>query len=158
MLKQLHATCVEINGKGVLLTGKSGSGKTELALHLINLGAQLVADDQVILDTQTLQASCPPVLRDKMEMRGVGIIPIQTKTATHIDLCVQLCPRSQTERFPLQSLEVEGIPAVRLPGHDITATADKIMFLCRQKNIRAFLKTACSSPAVCKKNCPLPKL
>ncbi|MBP5161157.1 MAG: HPr kinase/phosphatase C-terminal domain-containing protein [Alphaproteobacteria bacterium] len=159
MQKLLHASCVEFHKKGILLLGPSGSGKSELALRLISLGARLVADDCVLFDATTLQAVCPDNLCGKMEMRGVGIVPMPHKNKTKIHLCVALCPRAQVERFPLTADTFEGVPLLHLSGHDVAATADKIAFICQNKNIRAFLQAAqSSSPVVHKKNCSLSKL
>ena len=159
MKKLLHATCVELHKKGVLLLGKSGSGKSELALHLLTMGAQLVADDCVLLDTQSRRATCPPNLRNKIEMRGVGIVPVKSKASTRVCLCVNLCPRSQVERFPLKTFFTMEIPTVNLCGHDLVATADKIDFICRQEDVEAFLKVARSTQSVRrKKNCSLSEL
>ena len=94
---------------------------------------------------ETLQATCPDNLKNKMEMRGVGIVSVKTKNKTKVQLCVQLCPRAQMERFPMTVATFEQIPAVTLPGHDVAATADKIAFICRQKDMRAFLRTAQSA-------------
>lgn len=145
MEKLLHASCVEFHKKGVLLLGPSGCGKSEVALRLISLGAHLVADDCVVFDTQTAQASCPSNLCGKLEMRGVGIVPMKSKKRTKVQLCVHLCPRSAMERFPLSPSEFEHIPALTLSGHDVTTTADKIALICQQKDIRAFLTKAQSA-------------
>ena len=142
MQKLLHATCIKLHNKGVLLMGPSGCGKSELALHLITMGARLIADDCVLFDENTQRASCPDSLRNKLEMRGVGIVPIKTKTQTHIHLCVNLCPRSQVERFPLKPLSKKSVPEINLCGHDLVATADKIDFICRQEDVKTFLKVA----------------
>lgn len=72
----LHASCVADRGRGLLILGPSGSGKSALALALIGLGAVLVADDQVILrrDGDKLIATCPPALAGLIEARGIGIL------------------------------------------------------------------------------------
>ncbi|MDE0940637.1 MAG: HPr kinase/phosphatase C-terminal domain-containing protein, partial [Pirellulales bacterium] len=74
----VHATCVAIGEVGVLLRGPSGSGKSDLALRLIEGGAKLVADDQVVLSevAGSLLASAPAALRGKIEVRGCGILDI----------------------------------------------------------------------------------
>ena len=162
MLKQLHATCIEIHKKGVLLTGPSGSGKSEVALRLMMMGAHLIADDCVLLDENTYHASCPKNLTGRMEMRGVGIVSVPCKSSTKVCLRVHLCSRAQVERFPLKKLETRPVPRINLCGHDVIATADKIAFICRQKNIAAFLSAAREedriSQSACKKNCPSAKI
>ena len=73
-----HGTCVSIDGAGVLLRGPSGSGKSDLALRLLNrkdLNVLLVADDQVYLDRrgEDLWAAASDELSNMMEVRGVGL-------------------------------------------------------------------------------------
>ncbi|WP_040850329.1 HPr kinase/phosphorylase, partial [Nitrospirillum viridazoti] len=76
---RVHATCVSVGGAGVLLRGASGSGKSDLALRLVDAGALLVADDQVALaadPTATLlTATAPERLAGLIEVRGLGILP-----------------------------------------------------------------------------------
>ncbi len=70
-----HATCVLCGARGAaLLRGPSGSGKSDLALRLIDGGAKLVADDQVVLTRRgaVLWAAPPTALADRIEVRGVG--------------------------------------------------------------------------------------
>jgi len=71
-----HATCVAVGDHGVLITGAAGRGKSTLALQLMAFGAQLVADDQVLLscENDTLTARCPDILSGVIEARGVGVL------------------------------------------------------------------------------------
>lgn len=71
--RTLHATTVAVDGKAVVITGQSGSGKSGLALQLMALGAVLVADDRTIIDAE-LHATCPETIRGMIEARGVGIL------------------------------------------------------------------------------------
>ena len=74
----LHATLVQLEQKGILLLGKSGAGKSDLALRLIeNKGAVLVADDVVVLQTENghLYGQAAENLRGMLEVRGIGIVP-----------------------------------------------------------------------------------
>ncbi len=76
----LHGVFLDVLGLGVLLTGASGIGKSELALGLINRGHRLIADDAVTfkqIDKETLIGSCPPLLQDFLEVRGLGILNIR---------------------------------------------------------------------------------
>ncbi|SEN68827.1 Hpr(Ser) kinase/phosphatase [Loktanella fryxellensis] len=72
----LHGTAVALDGRAVLIRGRSGTGKSALALQLIALGAMLIADDQVVLTRRgdDVIASCPPALRGVIEARGMGIL------------------------------------------------------------------------------------
>ncbi len=71
-----HGSCVAYRGKALLIIGASGSGKSGLALQLMAYGAQLVADDQVLLERvqDTLIASAPAAIQGLIEARGVGIL------------------------------------------------------------------------------------
>ncbi len=76
----VHGVMLNIFGKGVLIKGASGIGKSEVALELIKKGHILVADDMVVfkrIDTDTLLAQAPDILKSKMEIRGIGIVDIQ---------------------------------------------------------------------------------
>jgi HPr kinase/phosphorylase len=72
----LHATCVAVDGRGVLILGPSGSGKSALALRLLSLGARLVADDrtEVTVTGGRLVARCPVQIAGLIEARGVGLL------------------------------------------------------------------------------------
>src|SRR5690606_18170052 len=72
----IHATCVVIGEIGVILRGPSGSGKSDLALRLVDTGGLLVADDQVFLSVENgaLVARAPPTISGKLEVRGLGIV------------------------------------------------------------------------------------
>lgn len=71
-----HASCIAVNGRGLLIRGPSGSGKSGLSLALMALGADLVADDGVCLRRQGDQiiASAPPAIRNLIEARGLGLL------------------------------------------------------------------------------------
>lgn len=77
----LHGVLLDVLGMGVMITGESGVGKSELALELISRGHGLVADDVVELRRiapETLEGRCPPMLRDFLEVRGLGMLNIRT--------------------------------------------------------------------------------
>ena len=97
----LHATCVSLMDAGVLLLGAPGSGKSDLALRLIDMGAQLVADDQVRLAPrgQELIASSPTGLAGLLEVRGLGIYRLKHAPAP-VKLAVQLVEAAKVERLP----------------------------------------------------------
>ena len=93
----LHASCVAYDGRAVLILGKSGTGKSSLALQLLGLGCDLVADDQTLIDPD-LTARCPDTIAGKIEARGVGILAAPHVTAK-ITLVVDL-DTEETERLP----------------------------------------------------------
>ena len=88
----IHASCVAIAGKGVLLLGASASGKSDLALRLIDGGARLVADDRTILRVKNgvLSASAPPSIRGLLEIRAVGIVKLPVRASAPVALVVEL--------------------------------------------------------------------
>ena len=98
----VHATCVEVDGLAVLLRGASGSGKSDLALRLIDGGARLVADDQVLLSMQgsILMADVPSTIAGLMEVRGVGIVRLPFTAPSPVGLVVTLMEKEKIERLP----------------------------------------------------------
>ncbi len=77
----LHGVFLDVLEVGVLLTGESSMGKSELALELISRGHGLVADDVVEVyrtNPEMLEGRCPPMLRDFLEVRGIGVLNIRT--------------------------------------------------------------------------------
>jgi hypothetical protein len=98
----VHATCVAIDGVGVLLQGPSGSGKSDLALRLIDGGALLVADDRVEIATGggRVIASPPRATAGRIEARGVGILRVPSAGSAAVGLVVDLRPGGPVERLP----------------------------------------------------------
>ena len=96
----VHASSVAMDGRAVLITGPSGSGKSDLALRLLDRGFTLVSDDQTIVrrDGDRLIASAPPNMAGMLEIRGIGIIDMETATDVPVALVVQLT--SEIERLP----------------------------------------------------------
>lgn len=91
-----QATCVMIEGRAVLIEGLPGSGKSSLALALIDRGAILVGDDGVLLDVAQgrLLASPPPSIAGKLEVRNLGIIAMPSVVAAPVALVLILDPRA----------------------------------------------------------------
>ncbi len=123
----VHGTCVAIDGAGVLLRGPPGSGKSDLALRLIDSGAVLVADDQVVLARADgeIRADAPDALRNRLEVRGIGIIGVRTEPAP-VALLVDLVPPEQVTRLPEREVElVEGIalPVLAMTPFEASAPA-----------------------------------
>ncbi|MEO3435564.1 HPr kinase/phosphatase C-terminal domain-containing protein [Inquilinus sp. CAU 1745] len=134
-VKSIHATCVALGGVGILLRGPSGSGKSDLALRLIDQGARLVADDRVVLreDGGELRAEAPPRLRGLLEVRGVGPITVPSVLSVAVRLIVDLAPSGEVERLPDAAFDIlEGKPIARhlLSAFEASAPA-KIRLLAR---------------------------
>jgi serine kinase of HPr protein (carbohydrate metabolism regulator) len=108
----VHGTCLVIGGCGVLILGPSGSGKSDLALRLIDqpgrgtgteaLTARLVADDQVVITRRQarLVASPPPRLAGLIEVRGLGIVTVGHAAEAEINLVVRLAGAASIARLP----------------------------------------------------------
>lgn len=130
----LHGVAVEVYGVGILLEGPSGIGKSECALFLVERGHRLVADDRVELvrlPQRGVRASPPPLLRDHLEVRGLGILNIRalfgaTAVRDHVqlDLVVELRPtmelgEAEEDRLGLDTLTKDllgtELPLLRIP-------------------------------------------
>jgi HPr kinase/phosphorylase len=100
-MTRLHATCVTRFGRGVLLRGASGAGKSSLALRLIACGWMLVADDQVELlaTDNAVLARAPEALCGWLEIYGLGLRPMPAQLQSRIDLIVDLVD-GPVERLP----------------------------------------------------------
>lgn len=97
----LHASCVALGPRGLLILGGSGSGKSALGLELMAYGAALVADDRtrVTLQDGALWADCPPAIRGRIEARGIGILAADTVPGAAVAAAVDL-DRDEAERLP----------------------------------------------------------
>ena len=130
----IHGVFLEVLGTGVLIKGDAGVGKSELALELITRGHRLIADDVVELKhvaPDTLEGSCPPMIRDFLEVRGLGILNIRflfgetaVKMQKNLKLIVELVQAEEIGEVGLNRLDMVastetilsvGIPKVRIP-------------------------------------------
>ncbi|MDR3424310.1 MAG: HPr kinase/phosphatase C-terminal domain-containing protein [Alphaproteobacteria bacterium] len=99
----LHASCVAIGSKAVLLCGASGAGKSDLALRLIDGGAQLVSDDQTMLRCEggVLFASPPPSIEGMIEIRHIGLVKMPFVSSVPVALMIELAgDDALLERLP----------------------------------------------------------
>ena len=124
----VHATAIAIEGDAILLRGPPGAGKSDLALRLIEGGARLVADDQVLLrraDNHVLTRA-PDAIAGLIEVRGVGIVRVDSLDEAPLALVVDLVPPGQVERIPDKRFEVVlglAIPLIALAPFEASAAA-----------------------------------
>ncbi len=102
----LHASCVAVDGCAVLIRGASGQGKSGLALQLMALGAELVADDRTRVwpEGAAVMADVPMSIHGKIEARGVGILAARPAGPCKVTLLVDM-DRPETERLPPERQE-----------------------------------------------------
>jgi HPr kinase/phosphorylase len=145
-----HGVFMDVLGLGVLITGESGVGKSELGLELISRGHGLVADDVVEISriaVGTLEGRCPPMLMDFLEVRGLGLLDIRTifgETAVRRKLKLRLIAhlqrplpggRDPTERLPLAALS-EDILGVTVPKVIIPVAAGRNLAVLVEAAVR----------------------
>jgi HPr kinase/phosphorylase len=130
MSTSIHATTVSLNGRGVLIRGVPGSGKSELALRLIDQPGQgvgdvplkgvLVSDDQTILTARegAVWATAPGSLQGLLEVRGIGLVHLPFVDEVEVALVVDLLQAGSFERLPeVEELfaDLEGVRVARIP-------------------------------------------
>ena len=106
----VHASTVAIDGHAVLIAGRPGSGKSDLALRLIDRGAVLVSDDYTILTRSGdgLIASSPETIRGRIEVRGVGLLEMPFESAVPVALIVTVDDTVPRMPAPNQSRTLAG--------------------------------------------------
>ena len=103
--ENLHATAVALDGRAVLISGPSGSGKSDLALRMLDRGFVLVSDDRTIVRKEgtRLVASAPETIKGKLEVRGVGIVEMEHQNNLPVALVVELT--RDIQRMPDENRE-----------------------------------------------------
>ena len=117
----MYGTVVALDDWGVVLRCKSGSGRADLALQLIDRGAVLVADDQIqlVLSGGLVHASAPAAIAGLLEVRGVGVVPMPALARVPLALIVNLVPLEEVARLP--DAKMENILGLELPVLDLFA-------------------------------------
>lgn len=105
-----HATCIVAHGNAALIIGKSGSGKSSLALAMMGLGAKLVADDRVILhvDDTRIIATAPAAIHGLIEARGIGILTVEPAAPAPIRVVIDLDQVEPARMPPIRHTKVMG--------------------------------------------------
>ena len=127
----MHASCVDVNGSGVLIVGRSGSGKSSLAINLLALGSKLVADDQCELmrKNNSFRISKPASLPKSIEIRGVGLVSVPIVNETSLDWVVNM-DEVEKERMPTPRFtEIGGFSVPTVFGKDMDDLASRIYVL-----------------------------
>ncbi len=129
-----HGVLMEVYGEGLLLTGESGMGKSETAVELLKRGHRLIADDAVEIrkiSANTLIGSAPAVVRNFVELRGIGIINVANifgmgaiKAENQIDLVVNIVPWNSHDSYDRLGMEVQytELMGVKIPINTIPIT------------------------------------
>ena len=101
-MNHIQATCVSVDGRGVILRGPPGSGKSDLALRLVDEGARLVADDlcALVFDRPHVIAVPPEHFSGCIEVRGLGILPVPSSGPVPVFLVCDLTLEGEVERLP----------------------------------------------------------
>ncbi|MCL4184280.1 MAG: HPr kinase/phosphorylase [Burkholderiaceae bacterium] len=146
----MHGVMMDVLGMGVLISGESGMGKSELALELISRGHGLVADDVVEfarIAPHTIEGRCPPLLRDLLEVRGLGLLDIRTifgetsvRRKMTLKLIVHLIRRTASDdgyqRLPLEAL-TEDVLGLAIPKVVIPVEAGRNLAVLTEAAVRS---------------------
>ena len=124
----VHGSAVDIDGRGILVRGPSGSGKSDLILRLIDGGACLVADDQVEIfpEESGLFLRPPATIAGMLEIRGLGIVELPWHAPVPLMLIVDLAAADAIERLPNpETVPIAGRSVSRLALYpwEVSATA-----------------------------------
>lgn len=138
--ENIHASSVAVDGRAVLISGPSGSGKSDLALRLLDRGFTLISDDRTIVRKEGARiiASAPETIKGKLEIRGIGIVDVECVTDVPVALVVELT--SDIARLPDDSRKRvvlgEGIPLVSIDAMSASA-ASKVAMALNRLGLRA---------------------
>jgi HPr kinase/phosphorylase len=146
----VHGVLMEMYGLGVLMTGVSGIGKSECALDLITRGHRLISDDsvQIKLIGEKLEGNAPELVREHLEIRGLGILNIKELfgvasigTAKPVDLCIRFVPWEKFENFTRlgNESETEDILGKKIPLVILPVSRGRNLSTLVETAVRAFL-------------------
>lgn len=131
----VHASCVSFEDKGVLILGDSGSGKSDLALRIIDAGGVLIADDyvEIRIVNGEVYGHVPDSIKGMLEIRGVGLVNLTSVASTKIDLVLELSNREDITRLPEKSFyELNGVEVLSFNFDAFSASAiAKLRMICK---------------------------
>lgn len=153
---RIHATAIALGGKAALIRGASGSGKSDLALRCLTAAPlphvphrmELVADDQVELALvfDGIEASAPPAIAGKLEVRGLGVLDIPFRATARLALAIDLVAPEEVPRYPLEEVTTIflglAVPTLRLAPFEISAPAKVALALAASRDVLAPPRTA----------------
>ena len=148
-----HGVFLDVLGMGVLITGDSGVGKSELGLELISRGSGLIADDVVELfriGPETVEGRCPALLKDFLEVRGLGVLNIRTifgeaalRPRKNLKLIVHLEKPTAAEGVPLERLPLkpgsEAVMGVDIRKVSIPVAAGRNLAVLTEAAVRNYV-------------------
>ena len=148
----VHGVFLDVLGVGVLITGQSGVGKSELALELISRGSGLIADDVIEfyrIGPETVEGRCPPLLKDFLEVRGLGVLNIRTvfgeaalRPRKNVKLIVHL-ERPGPDHAPIERLPLrpgtEDIMGVSITKVTIPVAAGRNLAVLTEAAVRNYV-------------------
>lgn len=143
--KQIHGTCISINDIALVFIGPPGSGKSDLALRLIDQGANLIADDRIDIfaKNKKLIAKPPKQITGLLEIRGLGIVKINYKPLGIISLIFRMTSSGDIERLPkIKNWSMHGIILPLFPLDPFSASAcAKVRIAIRNLAEQKIIKT-----------------
>lgn len=145
----LHATAIAVGERAALICGPSGSGKSDLALRCLMMGdnqlikgkVRLVSDDytQVRAQDGTVFLSAPRTIRNKLEVRGYGIVTVPALEVARLVLVAELVGADQIERLPdpMPRREIAGVsvPVLRLAAFEASAACKLLLAIGQFGNV-----------------------
>jgi serine kinase of HPr protein (carbohydrate metabolism regulator) len=134
-MPRYRGTCIALDGHGVLLRGGSSAGKSDLALRLIDAGAELISDDYTELAAEDgrLVAAAPASLHGLIEVRGLGVVRLPAASMAPLVAVVDLVAADQIERMPparTETLQGVAVPAYQIAAPEASAVA-KVRLIVR---------------------------
>lgn len=134
-MPHFRGTCVAIDGHGVLLRGESSAGKSDLALRLMDVGAELISDDYTDLTAEDgrLLATAPATLHGLIEVRSIGVVRLTAGSAAPLVAVIDLLALGRMERMPPAKMEVilgVAVPLFQIAAAEASAVA-KVRLIVR---------------------------